>query len=65
MRDDITRSFPQTYEGAASSRDRNIYSVLFVACIAVSVLLHVAVDLARGSPWAIITEFYVEGSVLQ
>lgn len=42
-----------------------IYSIFFVACIAASVLLHVAVDLARGSPWAIITEFYVEGSVLQ
>ena len=43
----------------------HIYSILFVACTVVSLLLHVVVDLAWGSPWAIITELYIEASVLQ
>lgn len=42
-----------------------IYNILFVACTAVSFLLHVAVDLARGSPWVITTGLYIDAGVLQ
>lgn len=42
-----------------------IYNILLVICVSVSVLVHVAIGFAWGSPLVIATELQIEVGVLQ